>query len=41
MLLHECTPAHRARQITRFVRLETMLTAVVTTQIGTTRRVPS
>ncbi|MER6490106.1 MULTISPECIES: hypothetical protein [Streptomyces] len=34
MLLHEWTPAHRARQITRFVRLEAILTAVVTTQIG-------
>lgn len=34
MLLHEWTPAHRARQFTRFVRLEAMLTDAVTIQIG-------
>ncbi|MGW2572771.1 hypothetical protein [Streptomyces sp. NPDC001537] len=34
MLLHEWTPAHLARQFTRFVRLEAMPTDVVTTQIG-------
>jgi hypothetical protein len=34
MLFHEWTPAHLARQFTRFVRLEAMLTDVVMTQIG-------